>query len=233
MTLALVAADCPSDGVWPTTATGSTAVANCQGDTVGEMVRQCQSTGSWGEVDTTYCLPKYPQEGYANVDFVLYIMRGNYDSIVKNPDGIKSAMVYAINIVDVSNIAVHRIAANTQSNYVSVQIRVTDVENRAYSFYRMLDEEALDKFLTFLVDNNSERLGLHFLSDTTSADVSLKSSPSYQPAKPKNTTAIVVIVVCVIIGIIVLAIIGFYVWLQIKRASSKNGSKQLKNTNKV
>lgn len=231
--LAIAAADCPSDGTWAVTRPGSIAVANCQGETVGEMTRECLSTGSWGAINTTYCLPKWPENGYAHVDFVLFIMRGRYDTISKRPEGIKAAILSAINTVDESAIFVHRIAENVENSYVSVQIRVTDIESRANQFYRQLNDEFLEKFLQYLLDNNTEREKLNFLTETTTANVTFKSNPIYQAAKPKNTTAIVVIVVCVIIGVIVLVIVGFYVWLQIKRSSSKNGSKQLKNTSKV
>ena len=197
------------------------------------MTRECMASGSWGEINTSYCLNKYPENGYANVDFVLFIMRGRYDTISKKPEGITAAILSAITTVDESAISIHRIAEDTVNNYVSVQIRVTDIESRANQFYRQLDEEFTQKFLQYLLDNNTEREKLNFLTETTTANVTFKSNPTYQAAKPKNTTAIVVIVVCVIIGVIVLAIVGFYVWLQIKRSSSKNGSKQLKNTSKV
>ena len=233
MVLAIAAADCSSDGTWPVTAPGSTAVVNCQGETVGEMTRECMASGSWGEINTSYCLNKYPENGYANVDFVLFIMRGRYDTISKKPEGITAAILSAITTVDESAISIHRIAEDTVNNYVSVQIRVTDIESRANQFYRQLDEEFTQKFLQYLLDNNTERAKLNFLTETSTANVTFKTTPTFQAAKPKNTTAIVVIVVCVIIGVIVLAIVGFYVWLQIKRSSSKNGSKQLKNTSKV
>ena len=42
-----------------------------------------------------------------------------------------------------------------------------------------------------------------------------------------------VILFGIIIVIIVAIIAGFFIWLQIKRNGSKNGSKQLKNTSKV
>ena len=160
-------------------------------------------------------------------------MRGRYDTISKKPEGITAAILSAITTVDESAISIHRIAEDTVNNYVSVQIRVTDIESRANQFYRQLDEEFTQKFLQYLLDNNTERAKLNFLTETSTANVTFKTTPTFQAAKPKNTTAIVVIVVCVIIGVIVLAIVGFYVWLQIKRSSSKNGSKQLKNTSKV
>ena len=197
------------------------------------MTRECMASGAWGEINTNYCLNKYPENGYANVDFVLFIMRGRYDTISKKPEGITAAILSAITTVDESAISIHRIAEDTVNNYVSVQVRVTDIESRANQFYRQLDEEFTQKFLQYLLDNNTERAKLNFLTETSSANVTFKTTPTFQAAKPKNTTAIVVIVVCVIIGVIVLAIVGFYVWLQIKRSSSKNGSKQLKNTSKV
>ena len=200
---------------------------------MGEMTRECMASGAWGEINTNYCLNKYPENGYANVDFVLFIMRGRYDTISKKPEGITAAILSAITTVDESAISIHRIAEDTVNNYVSVQIRVTDIESRANQFYRQLDEEFTQKFLQYLLDNNTEREKLNFLTETSTANVTFKTTPTFQAAKPKNTTAIVVIVVCVIIGVIVLAIVGFYVWLQIKRSSSKNGSKQLKNTSKV
>ena len=200
---------------------------------MGEMTRECMASGAWGEINTNYCLNKYPENGYANVDFVLFIMRGRYDTISKKPEGITAAILSAITTVDESAISIHRIAEDTVNNYVSVQIRVTDIESRANQFYRQLDEEFTQKFLQYLLDNNTERAKLNFLTETSTANVTFKTTPTFQAAKPKNTTAIVVIVVCVIIGVIVLAIVGFYVWLQIKRSSSKNGSKQLKNTSKV
>ena len=200
---------------------------------MGEMTRECMASGAWGEINTNYCLNKYPENGYANVDFVLFIMRGRYDTISKKPEGITAAILSAITTVDESAISIHRIANNAENSYVSVQVRVTDIESRANQFYRQLDEEFTQKFLQYLLDNNTERAKLNFLTETSTANVTFKTTPTFQAAKPKNTTAIVVIVVCVIIGVIVLAIVGFYVWLQIKRSSSKNGSKQLKNTSKV
>ena len=197
------------------------------------MTRDCLNSGSWGSVNTTYCLPKYPEKGYANVDFVIYVMHGRIDTISENPEGIVVGFAQTSKVVEESTFSVHRIAQNTQSDYVSVQIRVTDIESRANSFYKQLDEAFLEEVLRYLVENNSERKKYYYLSQTDGAHLSFKPTPSYQTAKPQNTTAIVVIVVCVIIAVIVLVIVGFYVWLQIKRSSSKNGSKQLKNTSKV
>lgn len=231
--LASAVADCPSDSVWPTTLVGATAEAACQGDTTGEMTRVCNAvSGTWDEPDTEYCLPKYPEDGYANVDFILLIMYGNVERIRRNTTGIIVGITTAISTVDGSNIAIHRIANNT-SGYVSVQVRVTDAKNTANSFYRQLNDDFRASLLTYFRDNNERRLKYHYLNDPDRATVLFKSTPSYQEARPKNTGATVIIIVCVIIGVIVLAIVGFYVWLQIKRSTTKNGSKQLKNTSKV
>ena len=231
--LASAVADCPSDSVWPTTAVGGTAEASCQGDTTGEMVRVCNAvSGTWDEPDTQYCLPKYPEDGYANVDFILLIMYGNVERIRRNTTGIIVGITNVISTVDASNIAIHRIANNT-AGYVSLQIRVTDAKNTANSFYRQLDDNFRESLLTYFRDNNDRRQRYHYLIDADRASVLFKNNPSYQEAKPKNTGATVIIIVCVIIGVIVLAIVGFYVWLQIKRSTTKNGSKQLQHTPKV
>ena len=97
------------------------------------MVRVCNAvSGTWDEPDTQYCLPKYPEDGYAHVDFILLIMYGNVERIRRNTTGIIVGITNVISTVDASNIAIHRIANNT-AGYVSLQIRVTDAKNTANS----------------------------------------------------------------------------------------------------
>ena len=156
---------------------------------------------------------RVPQLTGTNVDFILLIMYGNVERIRRNTTGIIVGITTAISTVDGSNIAIHRIANNT-SGYVSVQVRVTDAKNTANSFYRQLNDDFCASLLTYFKDNNDRRQRYHYLNDPGRATVLFKSTPSYQEARPKNTGATVIIIVCVIIGVIVLAIVGFYVWLR-------------------
>lgn len=86
-------------------------------------------------------------------------------------------------------------------------------------------------------ENSVDGESLHYIKCTTTAtcscDVTYKGTPLLHEPKAKNNTATVIIIVVVILLVIVLGFVGFYVWLQIKRNGSRNGSRQLKNTAKV
>lgn len=88
-------------------------------------------------------------------------------------------------------------------------------------------------------ENSVDGESLHYIkctgssSSTCSCDVTYKGTPLLHEPKAKNNTATVIIIVVVILLVIVLGFVGFYVWLQIKRNGSRNGSRQLKNTAKV
>ena len=62
--------------------------------TIGQQVRECKNDGVWDYPLVTYCLPKYPPEGYGYVDFVYVIQGAKTDVIKKNPQGIIKALVY-------------------------------------------------------------------------------------------------------------------------------------------
>ena len=100
-------------------------------------------------------------------------------------------------------------------------------------FYKQIvaDESAPD-VARYFEDNQST---LHYLQGGSSAtcEVTYRGTPLLHEPKAKNNMATVIIIVVVILLIIVLGFVGFYVWLQIKRKGSRNGSRQLKNTSKV
>ena len=111
----LVYADCQSDGGWPVTAAGGEAVRACEGDTVGYQVRKCNSASSWGEVETQYCLPKYPQQGKGFVDVLLYISNSVPSVIAKDQGkGIAQGFLSYYNLLSEEDIGIYRIAAADQ-----------------------------------------------------------------------------------------------------------------------
>lgn len=105
-------------------------------------------------------------------------------------------------------------------------------------FYKQIvaDESAEDVALYFKENNDEGDSRLYLLTCTSAScncDVTYKGTPLLHEPKAKNNTATVIIIVVVILLVIVLGFVGFYVWLQIKRNGSRNGSRQLKNTAKV
>ena len=101
---------CEQDGKWERTENGEIQVLPCEGDFIGDYVRQCSSTGSWGEVDNSYCLPMYPDEGYGYVDFTIIISESKWRTIQSYPQGIVSAFSVTYDVVP-DSISVFRIAA--------------------------------------------------------------------------------------------------------------------------
>ena len=85
----------------------------------------------------------------------------------------------------------------------------------------------------YFKDNNNEGERFGYLIRNELPDVSYEVNPTLHEPKAKNNMAVVIVIVVVIIVIIVGGIVGFYVWLQVKRHGSRNGSRQLKNTAKV
>ena len=99
-------------------------------------------------------------------------------------------------------------------------------------FYKQIvaDETAPD-IARYFQDNQND---LHYIQTSSSTcEVTYKGTPQLHEPKAKNNMATVIIIVVVILLVIVLGFVGFYVWLQIKRKGSRNGSRQLKNTSKV
>ena len=101
-------------------------------------------------------------------------------------------------------------------------------------FYKQLvADETAPEVARYFEDNQRD---LHYIitpSGSSSCEVTYKYTPLLHEPKAKNNMATVIIIVVVILLVIVLGFVGFYVWLQIKRKGSRNGSRQLKNTSKV
>ena len=234
VSLALVHADCADDGDWPGTQTGLTAALDCKGEFIGKMTRDCYVDG-WKEVDTTYCLPKTnPNPRNAFVDFTYRLTYAKFSGFRKSTENFKRAILSAYStILNDGEVAIYRVSQGSISNSVDIQVRVDCKRARAISFYSVVEKEVSEEDKTkkpvlAIVKNQNE-----YVSDSNRADLTYVVAPTYNSVKPKNTTATVVWIVVGIIAVIVLAIVGFYVWLQIKRSGTKHGSKQLKNTSKV
>ena len=234
VSLALVHADCADDGDWPGTQTGLTAALDCKGEFIGKMTRDCTAEG-WKEVDTTYCLPKYhTDENKAYVDFTYRLTYAKFSGFRKSTENFKRAILSAYStILNDGEVAIYRVSQGSISNSVDIQVRIDCERARAISFYSVVEKEVskedkTKKPVLAIVKNQNE-----YVSDSSRADLTYVVAPTYNSVKPKNTTATVVWIVVGIIAVIVLAIVGFYVWLQIKRSGTKHGSKQLKNTSKV
>lgn len=101
---------CERDGKWRQTENGKIQALPCEGDFIGDYVRQCSSTGSWGEVDDSFCLPMYPDEGYGYVDFTIIISDSKWRTIQNYPHGIVNAFSVTYGVVP-DSISVFRIAA--------------------------------------------------------------------------------------------------------------------------
>ena len=101
-------------------------------------------------------------------------------------------------------------------------------------FYLRIANSAQDTELAdYFKDNNTEGERFGYVKSNMTPDVSYEGNPILHEPKAKNNMAVVIVIVVVIIVIIVGGIVGFYVWLQVKRHGSRNGSRQLKNTAKV
>lgn len=109
-----VFANCPTDGVWSSIAAGQTRSVTCDGDTWGEMYRDCyldNNLETWGDIDTQYCLPLYPASGYAYVDFYYYISNSYSARIKANTNGIALA-INSVYRVPTSEVSVHYVGTN-------------------------------------------------------------------------------------------------------------------------
>ena len=235
--LALAKGDCAEDGIWPGTLSGKTAVLDCQGETIGKMTRECTSTG-WKDADSTYCLPKYHTDdtkGY--VDWVYRFTNAKYSGFKndKNNQLVKAILSAYKTILNDGEVALYRISQGSITDSVDVQVRVDCAKSRANSLYKILSQETSETDRTkkpvLQIMKNKDAFIQSGSKDK--ADLIYTVNPTYNTVKPKNTTATVVWIVVIIIALIVLGFVGFYVWLQVKRSGSKNGSKQLKNTSKV
>lgn len=101
-------------------------------------------------------------------------------------------------------------------------------------FYLRIANNAQDTDLAlYFKENNNDGGRFGYLIKNELPDVSYEGNPTIHEPKAKNNMAVVIVIVVVIIVIIVGGIVGFYVWLQVKRHGSRNGSRQLKNTAKV
>ena len=102
-------------------------------------------------------------------------------------------------------------------------------------FYLRIANTAQDTDLAeYFKDNNNDGERFQYLiNGNETPDVSYEGNPVLHEPKAKNNMTVVIVIVVIIIVIIVGGIVGFYVWLQVKRHGSRNGSRQLKNTAKV
>ena len=107
----LAYADCQSENGWTVTPSGSEATKPCEGDTVGYQVRKC-TNDIWENVDTQYCLPKYPVEGKGFVDFYLFISNSQTKKIQedKAQKVVNGLVNYYTNLAE-DDISTHRIVA--------------------------------------------------------------------------------------------------------------------------
>ena len=101
-------------------------------------------------------------------------------------------------------------------------MRIADSIEAAKSFYfRISSNDTAPDLSRFLQNNNDAGLRLNFLTEEglTSCDIMYMYGPYINYPKPVNNRIIVVACVVVAIGIVLLAIIGFYSWLQMKRCT--------------
>lgn len=228
-------ANCPTDGDWSSIAPGQTRVINCEGETWGQRTRDCSAQNVWGAPNEDYCLPMYPPQGKAFVDFYYVISNSNYDRIKNNPAGIKNAINDAYR-VPVDDISVHYVGKSvTAANYTVVQVRVTRDTIQAEVFYKQITAEQTPELVVEYFKNNQavgDKL-MYIIDLAKEVDISYKDKIELHDVKAGSNTGIVVGIVVAILVILVGGVVGFYIWLQIKRNGTRNGSKQLKNTSKV
>ena len=86
-----VFARCSTDGDWAAAESGVTRSVACPGDQWGKMYRTC-TENEWGTVDSQYCMPLYPEKGYAFVDYYYLISNARAARIQSRPEGIKMAL---------------------------------------------------------------------------------------------------------------------------------------------
>ena len=109
-----VFSNCPTDGGGSSIAAGQTRSVTCDGDTWGEMYRDCyldNNVERWGDIDIQYCLPLYPASGYAYVDFYYYISNSNLQRIKADTSGIASA-INSVYRVPTSEVSVHYVGTS-------------------------------------------------------------------------------------------------------------------------
>lgn len=228
-------ANCPTDGDWSSIAPGQTRVIKCAGETWGTRTRLCNQQNVWEAVDEQFCLPIYPQEGQAFVDFYYMISNSNYDRIKLNPSGIAMAINDVYRVAE-SEVSVHYVGKATGAeDYTVVQVRVTRPTTQAEVFYKQITaEQTPTRVAEFFHNNHATGAKLMYLKNAAQVpDISYRDKIELHDVKAGSNTGIVVGIVVAILIILIGGVVGFYVWLQIKRNGSRNGSKQLKNTAKV
>ena len=228
-------ANCPTDGDWSSIAPGQTRVIRCIGETWGTRTRLCNEQNVWEAVDEKFCLPIYPQEGQAFVDFYYMISNSRYDVIKQKPEGIAMAINDAYKVAE-NEVSVHYVnKAAGAEDYTVVQVRVTRSTNQAEIFYKQITaEQTPTRVAEFFYNNHATGAKLMYLKNAAQIpDISYRDKIEFHDVKAGSNTGIVVGIVVAILIILIGGVVGFYVWLQIKRNGSRNGSKQLKNTAKV
>lgn len=113
-----VFANCPTDGDWPNTKSGDTKSIACPGDQWGKMYRTC-TKDEWGVVDSQYCMPLYPEKGYAFVDYYYLISNARADRIRSKPEGIKMGLKEFYGI-DESAITIGYVGTNNDAKDVAL-----------------------------------------------------------------------------------------------------------------
>lgn len=106
-----------------------------------------------------------------------------------------------------------------------VQIRVTESIAAAKSLYFLISSnDTAPDISHFLQSNNDAGLRLNYLTEEglANCEIVYVYGPFINYPKPVNTRMIVVVCVIVVLGVILLAITGFYSWLQVKRCTQND-----------
>lgn len=107
-----VVSECPSEGIWPWSENGVLVEQKCEEDTVGPLLRRCETSGVWGEVDSHFCLPRYPPEGKVFVDFTYMIPYAKVYIVSRKPEGVVEALRSVYPMLANESIGVYRIVEN-------------------------------------------------------------------------------------------------------------------------
>ena len=227
---------CEADGEWPRTEMLATAALDCDGDYVGKKIRDCTVEG-WGDVDTTYCLPKFPlDENMAYVDFTYRITYAKLDGLKTNTTPLKRAILSAYNsTLRAGEVTIHRVSAGDSESTVDIQVRVACEKKRGLSFYEQVKKEVSEKDKTkkpvlAIVKNQPT-----YVSDPAMADLTYAVEPTYSVAKMLITASVIWVIagVLVIIVLVLLCICLCVCICKPKEKSPKKGPKQMKLTSKV
>lgn len=112
--LCTIMSDCPNDGIWPKSRSGSIVELKCSNPLIGPLIRYCHINDRWGLVENNYCLPRSPPYGKAFIDFTYLISYANKFAIIKKPEGLIRAMKAVYPILENYSIGIYRVAKEEQ-----------------------------------------------------------------------------------------------------------------------